>query len=356
VQERLLRGLGELGEGHVGIDAERGDGALRLAGERERSAAAPGDDRALPQRAPRIGDDALGVDARARADAVAGRAGAVGPVEREHPRLDRRERDAAVDAGEALAHPQGLRALALAGEIDEQAAFAELERQLDRVGEAALHALLHDDAVDDDVEVVDLGAVEDDLVAEVDDLAVDPGADEAFPAQALDLELELAAAGAGDRREDRRARAVAGGEDPVDDLLHRLGLDPLAAAGAVRRTDAGEEEPQVVGDLGDRAHRGARALGQGALLDGDRRREALDRVHVGLGQLLQELARVGGERLDVATLPFGVDRVEGERGFPRAARPGDHDQPIPGEGDADVLEVVLASTPDDQSIHGGRQS
>jgi hypothetical protein len=124
----------------------------------------------------------------------------------------------------------------------------------------------------------------------------------------------------------------------------------------MRRADAGEEEPQVIGDLCDRAHGGARALGQGALLDGDRRREALDRVDVGLGQLLQELARVGRERFDVTTLPFGVDRVERERRFSRAARPGDHHQAVPGKGDADVLEVVLASSPDDQTIHGGRQS
>ena len=42
-------------------------------------------------------------------------------------------------------------------------------------------------------------------------------------------------------------------------------------------------------------------------------REALDGVDVGLAHLLEELPRVGGERLDVAALPLGVDGVEGER-------------------------------------------
>ena len=54
---------------------------------------------------------------------------------------------------------------------DEQAALADLQRELDAVGEAALDALLDDDAIDDDVEVVRLLAVELDLVAEIDDLS-----------------------------------------------------------------------------------------------------------------------------------------------------------------------------------------
>ena len=103
-------------------------------------------------------------------------------------------------------------------------------------------------------------AVELDLVAEVDDRAVDARADEALAAQALELELELALAGARDGREHARARVPSGErEDAVDDLLHRLRLDALAAARAVGDADAREEQAQVVGDLGDGADGGARA-------------------------------------------------------------------------------------------------
>ena len=114
-------------------------------------------------------------------------------VEREHARLDRRQRDPAVDAREALREPERL--LALDG--DEQATFAELERELDAVGEPALHALLEDDAVDDDVEVVRLRAIELDRVAEVDDGAVDARAHEAVATEPLELELQLALAARG---------------------------------------------------------------------------------------------------------------------------------------------------------------
>ena len=42
-------------------------------------------------------------------------------------------------------------------------------------------------------------------------------------------------------------------------------------------------------------------------------------VDVRLLHLLQELARIGGERFDVTPLPLGVNGIEGERGFARAA-------------------------------------
>ena len=45
----------------------------------------------------------------------------------------------------------------------------------------------------------------------------------------------------------------------------------------------------------------------------------VDAVHLRLVHAIEELPRVGGERLDVAALAFGVDGVEGERGLARAA-------------------------------------
>ena len=78
------------------------------------------------------------------------------------------------------------------------------------------------------------------------------------------------------------------------------------------------------------------------LLDRDRRRQPLDQVDVRLLHLLEELPRVGGQRLDVAALAFGVDRVEGERRLARARQAGDDDQLVARDVDVDVLEVVDA--------------
>jgi hypothetical protein len=58
-------------------------------------------------------------------------------------------------------------------------------------------------------------------------------------------------------------------EDRVDDLLHRLRLDGEAAARAVGLADAGVEEPEVIGDLGDGPDGGPGALADGLLIDRD---------------------------------------------------------------------------------------
>ena len=120
-------------------------------------------------------------------------------------------------------------------------------------------------------------------------------------------------------REDRRTGCPTGRRRaPVHHLLDGLGLDRPAALRAVRLADRGVEQPQVVVDLGHRADGRARVLRGRPLLDRDRRRQALDRVDVGLLHLLEELPRVGRERLDVAPLPLREDRVEGERRLARA--------------------------------------
>jgi hypothetical protein len=121
----------------------------------------------------------------------------------------------------------------------------------------------------------------------------------------------------------------------------------------VGHADAGEQQPQVVVDLGDGADGRAGVPGGALLIDGDGRRQALDEVDVGLVHLAQELAGVGRQRLDVAALALGVDGVEGERRLARARQPGEDDQLLPGQLEADVAQVVLSGTPDDQRISHG---
>ena len=145
-----------------------------------------------------------------------------------------------------------------------------------------------------------------------------------------------------DRREHHEPRALVERHHVVDDLLDRLAGDRLAAVVAVRMSDPGPQQPQVVVDLRDGPDRRARVPRGRLLVDRDRRREALDRVHVGLVHLAQELARVGRQRLDVAALALGVDRVEGKARLAGARESGDDDQGVARQLEGDVLEVVLA--------------
>ena len=161
-------------------------------------------------------------------------------------------------------------------------------------------------------------------------------------AQRGELLLELPLAAAHDRRQHVDALVVRRQHHHVDDPLERLRRDLAAAEMAVRDADVGEQQPQVVVDLGDGADGRARIRAGRLLLDRDGRRQAVDQIDVRLLHLLEELAGVRRQRLDVAALPFGVDRVEGERRLPRAGQAGDHDQLVAREVDVDVLEVVDA--------------
>ena len=130
---------------------------------------------------------------------------------------------------------------------------------------------------------------------------------------------ELALAVAHDRRHDHQPRLFGQRERRVDHLAHALRLQRQVVVGAKWRAGAGIEQAQVVVDLGDGADRRARVVRSGFLLDRDRRAEALDRVDVGLVHQLQELARVRAQAFDVATLAFGIERVEGEAQIGRAS-------------------------------------
>src|SRR5690606_36916276 len=68
----------------------------------------------------------------------------------------------------------------------------------------------------------------------------------------------------------------------------------------------------------------------------------------GLLHHAEELPGVGGERLDVAALPFRVDRVEGQRRLAGPRQPRDHDEAVARDLDIDILEVVLAGAADNQ--------
>ena len=234
----------------------------------------------------------------------------------------------------------------------DRAAVAVAQRGLVGFGEPLLQVRAHAEPVDDDLDRV-LGVLREprhrvDLVH----LAVDAHADEALGAE-LDEEVELLALPVDDdRREDHQLRVLGQRERRVDHLRDRhRGELLLRMIGAVRIADPRVEQPQVVVDLGDGADRRARVVRRRLLLDRDRRRQALDQVDVGLFHQLQELPRVRGQRLDVAALALGVERVERERALAGAGQAGDDDQPVARQIEVDVLEVVRARAADANVFH-----
>ena len=206
-------------------------------------------------------------------------AGAERRVEGEVARLELGHRDAA--DGAAVLLGEGLDRARLGVEhLDEP--FGELERRLDRVGEAAAIVGAHDEAIDDDRDGVVLPAVQLRRIGDLDERAVDVGANEALLAHGLEQLAELTLAPLHERRADLDLRVGLPAEHRLGDLRRALPLHRAAAVGAVRRAGARVEQAQVVVDLRDGADGGARIVAGGLLLDRDRGREPLDGVDVGL--------------------------------------------------------------------------
>ena len=126
-----------------------------------------------------------------------------------------------------------------------------------------------------------------------------------------------------DRRHHVQLRAGRLFEQLVDDLIGRLRADRDVALGAMRLAQPGEQDAEVIVDLGHRADGGPRRVARVALLDGDRRREAVDVIDLRLLHLADELPGVRAEAFDIPPLAFGIDRVHRERSLARAARPAE---------------------------------
>jgi hypothetical protein len=132
------------------------------------------------------------------------------------------------------------------------------------------------------------------------------------------------------------------------DDLGGLAHDFLAALPAEGAADAGEEQPHVIVNFGGGPDRRARVSDAVLLPDGDSRADALDLVDVGLLHPLEELAGVGGQRLDIAALPLRINRVEGERRLPGPADAREDDELAVRQRHVDVFQVVRARAADDE--------
>ncbi len=299
-----------------------------------------------------VADHARRVEELGHAQAVAGRARAGRRVERKQPRLQLGQRVVADRAGELAGeqHFGGLRSVHVDHGGD---ALAELERGFHALGQALLEVLARAETVHHRVDAVLDPQRERRHLVDLVNLSVHPQAHVALRTQLVDHLHVLALALADHRRQQHPAVLGVEREDGIDHLADGLRLQRIAVLGTVRRAHPRVEQAQVVMDLGDRAHGRTRVVRGGLLLDRDRRRQALDVVHVGLFHHRQELPRVGRQRLDVTALAFGVDGVEGQRGLARTGQPGDHHQRIARQVEVDVLQIVGARSADADRVQAG---
>ncbi len=257
------------------------------------AAPVPAFDHAFRQGQLRVADQLFRVEELLHPQAVAGGAGAGRVVEREHPRFEFGDGVAADRTGEARRERDIV--LFTVHEVDHGGAVGQTQGGLEGFCQALLEAFAHLDAVHHHADVVLAVLVQRAYVVEFQHLAVDHGAHKALGAQLRQQLQVLALASADHRGQQHQLAAFRQRHHLVDHLRDGLGLEVFAVFRAARGAGTGEQQAQVVVDLGDGADGGARVVGGGLLLDGDRRRQPLDMVHVGLFHHRQELARIGGQ-------------------------------------------------------------
>ena len=232
-------------------------------------------------------------------------------------------------------------------------AIGDAQRGLEAFGQALLEAAVgigaggldNLDAVEHHVDVVLLVLLQRGQLAGFVRRSVDAETHIALRLHVGEQLGELALAFAHHRRQHHQPCAFGQRQRGIDHLAHALSLQRELMVRTEGRAGAGIEQAQVVVDLGDGTDGGAWVVRGCLLLDADRRTQPFDDVDIGLVHQLQELPRVGAQALDIATLPFGIQRVECEARFARAAQPGDDHQLMSRDVDINVLQVVRASAP-----------
>ena len=223
------------------------------------------------------GTTSSGSTSNTRAEPVAGGAGAVGRVEREVAGRQLLERLAVGGPRQVLAEDDASRGLArpCGHDLDLGDAVGEAERGLDRLGETALDAVAEHETIDDDLDGVLLVALELEVDRRRPSSISSPStmrAGETLPGEVLRAACRRCPCG------PAPPAPAPGSGCPRLQLEDRSTIcwgvwrtSSLAGLGVVGDADAGEEQAQVVVDLGDGADRRARVARRALLVDRDGR-------------------------------------------------------------------------------------
>ncbi len=187
----------------------------------------PRRDGALAQGDRLVRHNECGIEIELGAQPIAGRAGAMGIVERKKARLDFGNRETRNGAGEFRRHQKLFRfaLFLLVGEFGDDEAISKIERGLDGIRQAVADILLHHDAVDHHFDVVFQLLVEDRNFADVIELAVHLDALEALLLKLREFLAVFALAAAHDGGEQEQPRSFIERKDAIRHLAHGLAFD-----------------------------------------------------------------------------------------------------------------------------------
>ena len=219
------------------------------------------------------------------------RAGTEGIIKGKQARFNRRQADAAVIAGKMLAEKLRFRCFAQRCHLGKT--VCQLQRRFHGIRQALPDAFTHRQAVDNHRKAVLFIFLQADILIQCAHLTVDKHTHIACTPHIVEHTHMLTLAPPHQRRHHHKTASLRQLQHPVDNLLHALLLNELAALRAVRFTGACEKQTQIIVNFRNSTYGRTRIAARGLLVDGNRRAQALDVVHIRLVHLSQELARVG---------------------------------------------------------------
>ena len=276
----------------------------------------------------RVRHQQLGVRDLVHAEPAAGAAGALRIVEHKKVGLDPAVYEVVRGAAKSLVEALGVCHACAAKHFDLHQSIADEQRRRNRRLNRLVLFRSYDHTVYECIHVAHVVFIDVQFTGKVDALAVDHQVAAALLAHLGEHEVELFAVDLEYRRAQLDLRALWEREDRFQNLIRRPALHALAAARAVWLGDGRKQQVQVTRYIGHGADRRTRVAADGLLLDRDYGRKPIDEIDVRLRNLRDEALGKRGQRLHVAALSLGVDRVEGEARFAGTRKAGNYDHAV----------------------------
>lgn len=150
-------------------------------------------------------------------------------------------------------------------------------------------------------------------IRQIADLPVDTRTDIALRRQIFQRFAVLPLALFHDGRQEHQPFAFRLRQHIIHHLANGLRRQRNIMVRAARFADAGVQKTQIIVDFGDRAHRRARIMGRGFLLNRNGGRQPFDMIHIRFFHQRQKLPGIGRERFHIAALTLGIERIERQR-------------------------------------------
>src|SRR5260370_9127178 len=146
------------------------------------------------------------------------------------------------------------------------------------------------------------------------------------------------------RRKQHDTRTLRQVDDRVDNLLEGLLAELASRVRTVWMADTSVQQAQVIIHLCHRADSRTRIVCRPFLIDRESRGEAIDMINIWLLHFIQELPRIGRQRLDIAALSFGKNGVKGQATLARAGKTRNDHQLVTRKSHIYIFEIMCAGT------------